>query len=451
MAIRKNHSYLENQEKRESNTRYYSRHMPIALKEGNGIKVKDVEGNEYYDCLSGAGSLVLGHNHPVVIEAIQDVLASKLPLLTLDFTTPVKDEFIEELFESLPEKFRSRAKIQFCGPAGTDAVEAALKLVKTATGRRSLLSFHGGYHGMTNGSLSLTGNLNAKEKITGLMPDVHFLPYPYSYRCFFGQGGSQGANTSSQYIQRVLDDPESGIVKPAGMIMELVQGEGGAIPAPDDWVQSIRSMTKERGIPLIIDEIQTGLGRTGKFFAFEHSGITPDVLLLSKAIGGSLPLSVVVYDESLDTWTAGAHDGTFRGNQLAMATGTATIRFIKENQLAQYAEKMGERLQLRLAEAQTASRCIGEVRGRGLMIGVEIVDMQKDPDVLGSYPANPKLARQIQQECFKRGLIIELGGRHECVARFLPPLIITEEEVDLIGDIFGQAVLAAEKNQSMLV
>lgn len=404
-----------------------------------------MEGKVYFDCLSGAGTLALGHNHPVIIEAIEQVLKSGLPLHTLDLTTPVKDEFIEELFASLPKDFASRAKIQFCGPAGADAVEAALKLVKTATGRRSILTFHGAFHGMTHGALSLTGNINPKRSVANLMPDVHFLPYPYPYRCPFNLGGTLGEQTSTHYIEHVLDDPESGIVSPAGMIMEIVQGEGGVIPAPDNWVRRVRSITRERGVPLIVDEVQTGFGRTGKMFAFEHAGIIPDVAVLSKAIGGSLPLAVVVYDQSLDQWSPGAHSGTFRGNQMAMATGIATIRFIRENHLETNAAQMGNRLMSHLKAIQNDCTSIGEVRGRGLMIGVEVVNTQRKPNSIGSYPANPELARQIQQESFKRGLILEIGGRHGSVVRFLPPLIITEEQVDQICGIFAEAVQAAEK------
>ncbi|MBA4496119.1 aspartate aminotransferase family protein [Paenactinomyces guangxiensis] len=440
-----NQHYLSSQERRESNARSYPRRIPIAIKEAVGITVKDVEGKTYFDCLSGAGTLALGHNHPVVIEAIQQVLTKKLPLHTLDITTPVKEEFVEELFNSLPKEFASRAKIQFCGPAGADAVEAALKIVKTATGRRSILSYQGAYHGMTHGSLSLTGNTGPKEPVSGLMSDVHFLPYPYSYRCPFGQGGKTGEQICSQYIEHVLNDPESGITTPAGMIMEIVQGEGGVIPAPDEWVRNIRTMTRRREIPLIVDEVQTGLGRTGKLFAFEHSGIVPDVLVLSKAIGGSLPLAVVIYDESLDQWSPGAHAGTFRGNQMAMAAGLATIRFIRNNRIDEHASCMGERLMSHLKAVQKDYGLIGDVRGRGLMIGVEIVNTRLRPDSLGSYPADPKLARQIQQECFDRGLILELGGRHGSVVRFLPPLIITPEQVDQICHIFAEAVQAAEK------
>ncbi|MBD1833094.1 aspartate aminotransferase family protein [Cyanobacteria bacterium FACHB-472] len=437
--------YLNRQTQRESNARTYPRRIPIAISEAKGIYVKDADGNLYFDCLAGAGTLALGHNHPVVLEAMRGVLDENLPLHTLDLTTPVKDQFVEELFASLPPAFAQNARIQFCGPSGADAVEAAVKLVKTATGQRSLLSFHGAYHGMTHGALSLTGNLAPKEAIAGLMPDVHFLPYPYHYRCPFGFGGEVGHRIGSGYIEHLLDDPESGIIPPAGMILEIVQGEGGVIPAPDSWIRDIRRITRDRHIPLIVDEIQTGWGRTGKLYAFEHSGITPDVVLLSKAIGGSLPLSVVLYNQDLDKWQPGAHAGTFRGNQMAMAAGTATLRYILENQLADRAAAKGDRLMTHLRRIQSESRCMGEVRGRGLMVGVEIVNPEALADRCGNHPAYPAMARQIQSECIRRGLIIEIGGRFGSVLRFLPPLIVTAEQIDSISEIFLAAVKAAEK------
>ncbi|SDY01911.1 diaminobutyrate--2-oxoglutarate transaminase [Thermoactinomyces sp. DSM 45892] len=443
-----NQHYLDRQSIRESNARSYPRRIPLAIRKAVGIQITDVEGKVYYDCLAGAGTLALGHNHPVVKEAILEMVQSDYPLHTLDLTTPIKDEFVEELYSVLPSSFAQKAKIQFCGPAGTDAVEAALKIVKTATGKRSILSYRGGYHGMTHGALSLMGNLGAKEDMPGLMPDVHFLPYPYPYRCPFGVGGDKGIEVHQHFLERFLDDPERGVTSPAGLIIEMVQGEGGAIPAPNEWARHVRETTKKHDIPMIVDEIQTGFGRTGKMFAFEHAEIEPDVLVLSKAIGGSLPLAVVVYKEELDKWGPGAHAGTFRGNQMAMATGLATIRFIRENNLADHAEKMGELLRGKLHLIQDVTNSIGEVRGKGLMVGVEIVNFNQSPDHLGSYPAHPELARLIQQECFKRGLILELGGRHGSVVRFLPPLIITSEQIEEITNIFGEAVLAAEKTLS---
>ncbi|WP_284646105.1 diaminobutyrate--2-oxoglutarate transaminase [Paenibacillus silviterrae] len=441
-----NATYLSSQERRESNARTYPRKLPIAVVEGRGAYLKDADGKQYLDCLSGAGTLALGHNHPAVLGAIQDAISSGLPLHTLDLTTPVKERFVDELFQVLPDELARRGRIQFCGPSGADAVEAAMKLVKTATGRSTMLSFQGGYHGMTNGALSVTGNLQPKRRVSGLMPGVQFLPYPYEYRCPFGVGGEEGHRIGSRYIERLLDDPESGVTSPAGMIMELVQGEGGVIPAPDEWVHQVRRMTKQRDIPLIVDEVQTGLGRTGRMFAMEHAGVVPDVVIISKAIGGSLPLSVIVYKEELDVWEPGAHAGTFRGNQLAMATGLATLRVIREERLAEHAAGMGERLLGHLRRIRGSARSVGDIRGRGLMLGVEMVDHERPADLLGSYPAHPLLAREIQRQCLERGLILELGGRHGSVVRFLPPLIITEEEIDRIAEIFHDAVLSAESN-----
>lgn len=436
--------YLERQAERESNARSYPRRLPLALRKAKGIYVEDTDGRTYIDCLACAGALALGHNHPVVLEAIQRFLEEGVPFQTLDLTTPVKDRFVDSLFAALPKVFAEDARIQFCGPSGADAVEAAIKLVKTFTRRRTILSFHGAYHGMTHGGLALTGHLGPKSAVAGLMPDVQFLPYPYDYRCPFGTGGENGHRLSSTYIERLLDDPNSGVVSPAGMIVEVVQGEGGVIPSPDLWLQDIRRITRERQIPLIVDEIQTGLGRTGTLLAFERAGIIPDVLVMSKAIGGGLPLSVVVYRPELDLWQPGAHAGTFRGNQMAMAAGAATIEFVRTHRLDQHAQIMGERLLAHLRGIQASSRSFGDVRGRGLMIGVEIVDMDARPDARGAFPAAPELARKIQAQALRRGLILELGGRNGSVVRFLSPLIVTEEEIDLIASIFGEAVVAAE-------
>lgn len=446
---RKRNPYLERQAGRESNARSYPRRLPLALSKAKGIYVQDTDNRTYIDCLAGAGALTLGHNHPVVLDAIRQLLQDGVPFQTLDLTTPAKDRFVDALFGALPKTFAEEARIQFCGPSGADAVEAAVKLVKTATGRRTILSFHGAYHGMTHGGMALTGHLGPKTAISGLMPDVQFLPYPYDYRCPFGVGGDEGHRLSSTYIERLLDDPNSGVVAPAGVILEVVQGEGGVIPSPDPWLREIRRITKERNIPLIIDEIQTGLGRTGSLFAFERAGITPDAVVLSKAIGGGLPMSVVVYRPELDQWQPGAHAGTFRGNQMAMAAGAATIEFVKTHRLDQHAQIMGERLLLHLRNAQASLRSFGDVRGRGLMIGVEIVDREGCPDTGGAYPAAPELARKIQSQALSRGLILELGGRNGSVVRFLSPLVVTAEEVDTIASIFCDAARAAEHDSRL--
>ncbi len=242
-----------------------------------------------------------------------------------------------------------------------------------------------------------------------------------------------------RYLEHLLNDPESGVTAPAAMILEPIQGEGGVIAAPDRWLQELRRLTQAHGIPLIVDEIQCGIARSGRMFGFEQSGITPDVITLSKAIGGGLPLSVMVYHESLDVWQPGAHAGTFRGNQLAMAAGTATLRFIRDQGLVQHAETVGVHLQKQLQALQNEFAWIGDVRGRGLMLGMEIVDPQGTPDVQGHPPVDTARAKAFQQACLKHGLIVELGGRHGATVRFLPPLIITEQEIDFVAKILFQA------------
>ncbi|MFD7232748.1 diaminobutyrate--2-oxoglutarate transaminase family protein [Streptomyces sp. NPDC059881] len=429
---------LRRQSLRESAARTYARSLPIVPVRARGLTIEGADGRRYLDCLSGAGTLALGHNHPVVLEAIKKVLASGAPLHVLDLATPVKDAFTTELFATLPRPLADSARIQFCGPAGTDAVEAALKLVRTATGRTGLLAFTGAYHGMTAGALDASGGATDVR--------VTRLPYPQNYRCPFGIGGERGAELAARWTENLLDDPKGGVPAPAGMILEPVQGEGGVIPAPDAWLRRMREITAARSIPLIADEVQTGVGRTGAFWAVEHSGIVPDVMVLSKAIGGSLPLAVIVYRAELDTWQPGAHAGTFRGNQLAMAAGAATLAFVRENRLAERAATLGARMLGRLQGLAATHRCIGDVRGRGLMIGVELVDPDSDDPNAAAPPADPSLAAAVQQECLRRGLIVELGGRHAGVVRLLPPLTLTDEQANAVLDRFADALEAAENS-----
>ncbi|MGP4000687.1 diaminobutyrate--2-oxoglutarate transaminase [Streptomyces sp. 8N706] len=431
---------LKRQRARESSARTYARSFPIVPARAQGMTIEGTDGRRYLDCLSGAGTLALGHNHPVVLEAIQRTVSSGAPLHVLDLATPEKDEFTDALFATLPSSFADKARIHFCGPAGTDAVEAAFKLMQTATGRRGLLAFTGAYHGMTAGALAASGGVTTKQPVPGIAADVTRLPYPYAYRCPFGVGGERGAQLSAQYTERLLDDPNGGVVPPAAMILEAVQGEGGAVPAPDAWLREMRRITAEREIPLIVDEVQTGVGRTGAFWAVEHSGIVPDAMVMSKAIGGSLPLAVLVYHEDYDGWLPGAHTGTFRGNTLAMATGTATLQCVAKEGLAERAATVGARMTARLEGLRTELPTIGDVRGRGLMIGVELVDPEAEPDACGARPVAPQLARQVRAACLDRGLIVELGGRHDSTVRLLPPLVITDEQAEAVLDRLTDAI-----------
>lgn len=433
---------LDRQSQQESNARSYPRRLPLVLARAQGVYVQDTRGQVFIDCLAGAGTLALGHNHPVVVGALQKALTSGLPMHTLDLSTPVKDAFVQELFECLPAEFARNARIQFCGASGADAVEASIKLTRTATGRHSILAFHGAYHGMTLGTLSLSGNLGPKSPLGSLLSGVQFLPYPHDYRCPFGQAGERGVQTSLHYIRHLLSDPESGVTRPAAMILEPVQGEGGVIPAPASWLQGLREITAELDIPLIFDEIQCGIGRTGDMFAFEQSGSMPDAITLSKAIGGGLPLSVVVYQKELDQWQPGAHAGTFRGNQLAMAAGTATLQFMRQEKLTEHVQRVGAHLFTHLQQLKAEFNWIGDVRGRGLMLGMEVVNPAGEKDAQGHPLADGARARLFQRACLERGLIVEVGGRHSATVRFLPPLIITEKEVDHVAQILYQAALS---------
>ncbi|WP_192843453.1 aminotransferase class III-fold pyridoxal phosphate-dependent enzyme [Aureimonas sp. N4] len=273
-----NRDFLQRQEARESNARSYPRRFPLALRSASGSRVTDVEGRTYLDCLAGASTLALGHDHPEIVESLREALGQGIPLHTLDLATPQKDAFVEALFATLPPAFREGARIQFCSPSGSDAVEAAIKLAKTATGPQDIVAFRGAYHGMSQGALSLMGSLGPKERLGTLMPGTHFLPYPHAYRCPFGTDGADSAGLATAVFEGAMRDPEGGMNRPAAIILQPVQGEGGVNPAPVEWLRQIRRTTHELGIPLILDEVQSGVGRTGTFYTFEKAGIRRPIL-----------------------------------------------------------------------------------------------------------------------------------------------------------------------------
>ncbi len=441
-----NQYFIGRQNDYESSARSYPRKFPLAVAKAKGAVVEDVEGKRYIDFLNGAGTHALGHNDDEVNKAMIDLINSGASMHMLDIPTPVRDRFVEDLLTIIPKELAERAKIQFCSPSGTDAVEAAIKLCKTATGRGNIIAFSGGYHGMGHGSMALTGNCHAKEKVANIMPGVQFMPYPYSYRCPMGLGGEAGTKACIAYLERFLKDPESGMVKPAAVILEAIQGEGGVIPAPVEFLQAVRRITKELGIPMICDEIQCGLGRSGKIFAFEHAGIVPDVILISKAIGGGQPLALVVYDKDLDVWGPGAHAGTFRGNQLAFAAGDVVINRLKEPGFLDEVTRKGEIIRSRLLKLKDEVSIIGDVRGKGLMLGIEFINPDGPKDFMGVPEPSGEVAIKVQHTCFDMGLIMEKGGRNGSVMRCLCALTITDDEIDSALTIFENAVKEVEKD-----
>jgi len=424
--------YLRRQQRTESNARSYPRRLPIAVQDGLGSYLRDVDGNVFIDFLAGAGVLSLGHNHPELVR----VMIDQLGRLThgLDFPTPAKDAFVAAQLSMLPPRLRSRMRLHFCGPTGANAVDAAVKLCKTATGRGDVVTFQGGFHGSTHAAMAMTGLVAQKRPVANGMPGVHFLPYSYCGRCPMGLSPSSCAINCVAYLERTLTDPNGGIPLPAAVVVELVQGEGGVIPAHPDFVRRLRALTAELDIPLVVDEVQTGCGRTGTWFAFERYGIEPDVIVASKALSGvGVPVALIMYDERLDTWAPGAHTGTFRGNQLAFATGTEAIRIIRRDDVLGNVTRRGAQIAGRLAEI-ARHPWVREVRGVGLMWGVELAD-----------PANgapaAELARAVQTRALRRGLILELGGRSDCVVRMLPPLNVTAAVVDLACDILVETIV----------
>ncbi|EPN8224948.1 pyridoxal phosphate-dependent class III aminotransferase [Vibrio alginolyticus] len=434
---------LIDQAEHESEVRSYPRRLPIAIKQAFGCLVEDTRGQIFLDCLAGAGTLALGYNHPEINQALKEQLDSGLPYQTLDIATSAKTTFIQSVKSFLPQELSENSVIQFCGPSGADAVEAAIKLAKQTTGRNTMFAFRGAYHGMTNGTMGMMGNLGTKARRTGLMSDVHFMPFPYNLRCPFGLGGDEGAKASIRYIDRLLNDDESGIMKPAAIIVEPVQGEGGVVPAPAFWLRELRRICDEHGILLIFDEIQCGVGKTGYNFAFEESGIVPDILCLSKAIGGGLPMSLLVINKQHDTWKPGEHTGTFRGNQLAMVSGAKALEIIQRDNLVEHANIAGQYLRYGLESIQKRVNCIAEVRGKGLMLGVEIKTPNGKLNKFGEPQADSELTLSIQRAALERGLIVEKGGREGAVIRFLPPLIISFEQIDFALRVFEDAILVA--------
>ena len=358
---------------------------------------------------------------------------------TLDIPSPPRRALVERLRALLPPEL---SRLQFGGPTGSDAVEAAMKLAKLNTGRPGMIAFEGSYHGMTAGALSLTSGRGFRQGLLPLLGEVHFVPYAYCYRCAFGRSRGACDLECARFVEHVLEDPHSGVGRPAAVIVEAVQGEGGTIVPPDGFLPRVAEACRKSEVVLIVDEIQAGFGRTGRMFAFEHTGTVPDVITMSKALGGAgFPISGIAYRESLDHWPAGKHIGTFRGNVVAYAAGAAALDFMVRAGLAEHAAELGTWILGKLGEIERDSAILGEARGKGLMLGAEFV-----ADKATKEPASD-LARKVRTFCHSHGLLVEIGGHYDNVVRFLPPLVLTRDLAEKGLQIFADAVRAAEKER----
>lgn len=430
---------LEKQRMFEGNAVFYPRFIPLVLDEALGATIKDVDGNIYIDFLSGISVLNFGYSNPYVLDKAIEQL--KKIAHTLDFPTEAREALAEKLVSIAPLELRNNSKVLFGGPTGSDAVEGAVKLAKWATKRHVIVAFEGSYHGQTSMSLNLSSNRKYKDPYVPLSPDVYFLPYAYCYRCPFKLSYPDCDVRCADYVEHVIEDPYSGIPSPAAIIVEPIQGESGIIIPPDEFLIRLRKIADKHGLVLIADEIQCGLGRTGKWFGCEHSGMIPDVITLAKSVGGiGLPLSAILYKKELDVWEPGAHMGTFRGNAVAMAAGAAAIEFAEKIDLLSHVRSLGEESLKYLKDLMEESRIVGDVRGKGLMIGIEIVKDKRTKE------PSAELTVKILQEAFKKGLIVWRAGHYGNVIRLLPALVITKELMLKGLEILRDAILSVESS-----
>lgn len=419
---------LERQRSIESNAVAYPEDIPIAFNSGRGATVRDVDGNTYIDMYAGIGVLNVGHANPYVLEGVHEQADQFVH--TVDFPTEVRMDLIQKLDEIAPPGLAGENRVVFGGPTGSDAVEASIKLAKYNSGGDGLIAFRGSYHGSTAGALSLTGNTDLKGDYTPLLPDVTHAPYPNAARD--ERTAEDAAKDALREVRAIVEDPYSGFANPAGIFVEPIQGEGGIVVPPASFLQGLRDIADENNIPLMLDEIQSGLGRTGRWWASEHFDVTPDIMTSAKALGGiGFPLSCTMYHEDLDTWDSGGHVGTYRGHTVGMRAGLRAIEYIQDHDLNAHARKLGEQIRARLRTVADENPHIVDVRGRGLFIGVEFVDEDGHPD--------GDVTDDIQQYCHEHGVLVWTAGAHDNIIRLLPPLVITEELTETALDVITDA------------
>ncbi|MFI0163529.1 diaminobutyrate--2-oxoglutarate transaminase [Streptomyces sp. NPDC017095] len=393
----------------ESEVRSYCRNWPVVFDQGRGSRMFDRDGRAYLDFFAGASALNYGHNHPVLKRALLDYLEQDRVTHSLDMLTTAKEDFLTEFAARVLEPRGLDYRVQFPGPTGTNSVEAALKLARKVTGRQTVVAFTGGFHGMSLGSLAVTGN--AAKRAGAGVPLGHTWRIPYD-------GFAGGEVSGLKLLDSMLSDSSSGMDLPAAVIVETVQGEGGVHPAGPVWLADLAELCSRRGILLIIDDIQMGCGRTGPFFSFEAAGIAPDIVCLSKSISGyGLPMALTLFRTELDVWQPGEHNGTFRGNNPAFVTAAAALReFWADSTLEKQTttrDRLFEEFLGGLAGRHAAH--VAAARGRGLVWGLPFRD--------------PSLARRVAAEAFARGLLVETAGSSDEVVKLMPPLTATDEEL----------------------
>jgi 4-aminobutyrate aminotransferase len=413
----------------------YTRDYPLVAKSGRGAMVEDVDGNTFLDFAAGIAVVATGHCHPEVVAAIQRQSAELIHMSCTDFYYEAMVEFAERITSVTPG--RGQKQVYF-GNSGTEAIEAAMKLARYHTRRNQFIAFHGCFHGRTLGSLSLTASKAVQRKRFGsLLGGVFHTPYPNTYRGAYGVRPENAAADALSYLQSELFkhvvDPE----EVAAIFVEPIQGEGGYVVAPPEFLKGLETLCRKYGILLVVDEVQSGMGRTGKWWASEHAGIEPDILCTAKGIASGMPLGAVIAKSEVMDWTPGAHASTFGGNPVSIAAALATFDLL-EKHLIQNASRLGEWIAQRTADWRERHKCVGDVRGKGLMIGIEFVRDQKTKE-----PATD-LRNQVIHRAFERGLLVLGAG--DSSLRLAPPLVIDEEQADFAIRTLDECIGDAERS-----
>jgi 4-aminobutyrate aminotransferase len=417
----------------------YTRSYPLVAKRGRGIRVEDVDGNQFLDFAAGIAVASTGHCHPEVVAAIQKQAAELLHISGTDFYCALMTDLADRLSAIAPMPGPHRF---FYGNSGAEAIECALKLARYHTGRQQIISFFGAFHGRTMGALSLTGSKpQQKRRFSPLVPGVTHVRFPYAYRgC---SGGAQEEEAFSMGCARYIEDKLFKTILPpeevAAIFVEPIQGEGGYVVAPDNFLRELRGICDRHGILLVVDEVQCGAGRTGKWWAIEHSGVQPDIVCMAKGIASGMPLGVCMSRAEIMDWVPGSHASTFGGNPVSIAAALATLEIIEREAMAN-AARVGGLMLARLRPWKQTHPLVGDVRGRGLMIGIELVK-----DKATREPA-AALRNRVETLAFERGLMVL--GCGESSIRLCPPLIISEQEATVALDILEESITLAEKEHA---
>ena len=414
----------------------YTRGYPLVIDHASGSTVEDVDGNLFLDCAAGIAVNSTGHSHPDVVKAIVDQAGRFLHMSGTDFYYEPQVRLAEEIAAIVPIEGGVKS---FFGNSGTEAIEAAIKLARFATGRPNILAFLGGFHGRTLGALAVTASKPVQRRGFGpLMAGVYHAPYADCYRCPVGLKPETCAAECLDYIEHQIFVHLLSPDEVAAIVVEPIQGEGGYIVAPDQFLQRLRELTRTEGMLLVVDEVQSGMGRTGRMFAIEHARVQPDVVAIAKGVASGMPLGVTAARADLMTWPPGAHASTFGGNPVSCAAALVTIKLLKDRLIANAAD-VGAHLMAGLNALRDKHLLIGDVRGRGLMAGVELVRSRETKERATDE------RNAVVTAAFRRGLLILGAGKNSI--RFSPPLVFTRDEADTAIGLFDQALTEVESQR----